>query len=127
MNPATPETPPARPLLQQRCYHHGDREAAARCSGCGRFYCRECVSPFDHRLLCAGCIRAAAEGPPLPARPRRVLATPVFQALVGLLVLWMVFYITGSILLNIPNTFQVEPEAAGYVEADDLPDGSVPQ
>jgi hypothetical protein len=32
----------------------------ARCPECRRFYCRECVTEHDDRLLCASCLKKAA-------------------------------------------------------------------
>lgn len=114
MSPEIPDSPPPPRLVQQRCYHHGDREAAARCPGCGRYYCRACVSPFDHRLLCASCIRAATEAVATPGRPRGPWAAMALQALAAGLLLWTVFYVTGSILLHIPNALQVMEDDYEY-------------
>lgn len=33
----------------------------ARCPECRRFFCRECVTEHDDQLLCASCLRKAAE------------------------------------------------------------------
>lgn len=107
MNASTPQIPQPPPRLAQlRCVNHGDREAAARCPGCQRYYCRECVSPFDHRLLCAQCIREAArEETPEPKRRLYFPAAP-FQLVAGLVLLWIIFYAAGSALLSIPTSFQ---------------------
>ena len=43
-------------LAHQRCFNHALREAAARCPGCGNFFCRECVTEHDDRVLCAACL-----------------------------------------------------------------------
>ena len=43
-------------LRHQRCYHHHGREAVVRCPECGRFYCRECVTEHDDRMLCSRCL-----------------------------------------------------------------------
>ena len=40
----------------QRCLHHGEREAIARCPECGSFFCRECITEHDERVLCASCL-----------------------------------------------------------------------
>src|SRR5207237_9981843 len=87
--------------LAQRCVHHPSREAVARCPGCRRFFCRECVSEHEDRMLCASCL----------ARELRVEKTErsVFRslvrgsmAIVGLLVAWWFFDLLGQGLIKIP-------------------------
>jgi len=41
----------------QRCWNHGVRMAAGRCPACQFFYCRECITEHDGRMLCAGCVQ----------------------------------------------------------------------
>src|SRR5450755_1907426 len=43
-------------LRQRRCDNHPQREASARCPECGRFFCRECITEHDDRVLCASCL-----------------------------------------------------------------------
>jgi hypothetical protein len=77
------------------------REAVARCPECTRFFCRECVTEHEDRLLCAGCLAKIAE----PAIRQRRNLRPIaifFQSTIGLLILWVVFYYIGQILLAIP-------------------------
>jgi hypothetical protein len=47
---------PAATLRQRRCENHPRREASARCPECGRFFCRECITEHDDRVLCASCL-----------------------------------------------------------------------
>jgi hypothetical protein len=91
-------------LVHQRCLHHPDREAAARCPECQRFYCRECVSEHDDRILCAACLRHLLA----PAASRR----PAFGGLLRLTlsvcavaVIWFFFFFIGRGLLAIPSSF----------------------
>jgi len=49
------------------CYHHPDREEAARCSACGRPLCRECSDLYDPPL-CGACGHLY-EGLPSGAQP----------------------------------------------------------
>ncbi|MFN7139481.1 MAG: rhomboid family protein, partial [Limisphaerales bacterium] len=44
-------------LTQQHCLNHFTREAAARCPECKQFFCRECITEHDDRVICAGCLR----------------------------------------------------------------------
>ena len=93
-----------RNLASQRCFHHAQREAAARCPDCGRFFCRECVVEHDGRVLCASCLAKLAR---LPLRPRRAFVgvTRVLQCLVGVFTLWFFFYLVGESLLALPASF----------------------
>jgi hypothetical protein len=93
------------PLRTRRCVRHAEREAAARCSRCGGFFCRECVVDHKGRLVCADCLaRAAAPGERKPRRSwagfRRGLAL-----LAAVCVLWILFYAIGSWLLGMPGEF----------------------
>lgn len=91
-------------LVLQRCLNHGGREAVARCPSCGQFYCRECITEHEERVLCAACLVRFARD--RPARPRRVLLAavrPWLAAGAGLLMAWFTFYALGRGLLMIPS------------------------
>ena len=91
-------------LARQRCFHHSTREAVARCPECRHFYCRECITEHDDRVICAACLKklAAAEAP--PARVRLHL-WPAAQLAAGFVFAWMLFYLSGRILLSLPDEF----------------------
>jgi len=90
-------------IHSQRCFHHPQREAAARCPECRRFYCRECVVDHETRILCADCldrlVTARAAG---RTRSGRGL---MLRAFVGVILLWLLFYGMGRILLALPSSF----------------------
>jgi hypothetical protein len=90
-------------LVQQRCLHHPDREAAYRCPGCKRYYCRECGAEHDGRMLCAACLRKlpSADGAKTGLSMRLFAASPM----IGLFVAWVFFYYVGQLLLSIPTAF----------------------
>jgi hypothetical protein len=89
------------PLIDQRCSNHPAREAVVRCPGCRRFYCRECVTEHDGRMMCAAC--AAGEAPEV-ARPSS-LAPWIAGAAAGFLLAWLTFYYLGVALARIPSDF----------------------
>lgn len=91
-------------LVRQRCFNHAGREAAARCLECGRFYCRECVTEHDDRLLCALCIAAHAESFTTKRRRMAVLG-PLFSLALGFTLLFLTFYYTGLGLMWLGSTF----------------------
>ncbi len=93
-----------QPIAAQRCHFHLDREAVARCPECGGFFCRECVTEHDDRVVCASCLKKLAQK--TGERPARF--APVFRAAqiaFGVLVLWMFFYFAGRTLLATPSSF----------------------
>lgn len=91
-------------LSHQRCYHHAAREAAVRCPECGRFFCRECVSEHDDRMLCAECL-ATLNSAPTTTRFQLLDLVNIVRAAVGVLIVWSVFYGIGRLLLTIPTAF----------------------
>ena len=94
------------PLALQRCLHHGDREAIARCPECRSYFCRECITEHDERILCAACL-AKLTRPAEVKAPRFHLAAlrPWATAFSGLLVAWLCFYFIGRMLVAIPADF----------------------
>jgi hypothetical protein len=91
-------------LAEQRCLHHPQREAVARCPACRQFFCRECVAEHSGRMVCAACLRKLLRG----AEARRFRWQSLVglgQALAGLLVAWLFFYSVGRLLLTIPESF----------------------
>ena len=91
-------------FARRRCHTHPEREAAARCPGCARPFCRECVSEHDDRLLCAACLRreAAAATQARPLRDYSTL-TRTLGALAGLALAGLFFYAIGSALASFDN------------------------
>ncbi len=120
-------------LARQRCYNHATREAAARCLGCQRDYCRECVSEHEGRYLCARCIAAEAAGADHGATDRLALGGLV-AFVAGVCVLWFVFMIYGRLVYAIPSEFHFLEQGndATYYEgetghaADGVTNGQAP-
>ena len=91
-------------LAAQRCFHHSLREAVARCPECRHFYCRECITEHDDRVICATCLRKLAATP----EKQRVSfgwALALIQLSFGVCLLWLIFYFFGAALLSIPSSF----------------------
>ena|SRR6186713_890205 len=91
-------------LTQKRCVNHWQREAVARCPVCNRFFCRECVTEHDDRVICASCLNkqiAQKEASRMSLRP----VMRAFHMAFAILVLWMFFYYMGEILLSLPDSF----------------------
>jgi hypothetical protein len=91
-------------LTQQRCANHAQREAVARCPGCGQYFCRECVTEHDERVICAACLQKLAR---VPLLRRRGFAGAIRlgQLLLGWFLACFFFYIMGEQLLKLPSSF----------------------
>jgi hypothetical protein len=103
--PAIPLSRAGAPHLHaRRCARHVTREAAARCPGCGEFFCRECVVEHAGKLLCVACLSRSTA-----AREKRQHRLAVLRrgasATLGALMLWLVFYWVGVIILKMPPDF----------------------
>jgi hypothetical protein len=84
-----------RIAIQHRCWNHENREAACRCPGCGRPFCRECVTEHETRLLCSKCLARRASGALAGRRGARKLA-PILMFLAGLFLAWLFFLGAGA-------------------------------
>jgi hypothetical protein len=91
-------------LSHQRCFNHALREAVARCPDCGRFFCRECVTEHDERVVCSACLKKHARKPLLSRRGFAVFSR-AGQFLLGLLMAWFFFYVIGDGLIRLPAAF----------------------
>jgi len=88
-------------MILERCLHHEFREAASRCPICLRYFCRECVTEHEDRVLCAECLKKLVAGETVRASGfRRLLGGVLPWA--GLLVAWLFFYALGRTLMLIP-------------------------
>ena len=91
-------------LARRRCFNHPEREAAARCPECGRFFCRECVTEHEDRVLCAQCL-AARLSASTGRRSRFGGVIGGLQFMIGTWILWLFFYYLGRILVAVPASF----------------------
>jgi hypothetical protein len=91
-------------LHHQRCANHPEREASARCPECGRFYCRECVTEHEDRVLCAACLGKIGLKDAAGATAwHQVFRVSLFLlSIAAVFVLWLLL---GNLLLSIPSDF----------------------
>ena len=87
-------------LAQMRCRTHAGREAVGRCPECRHYYCRECVTEHDGRLLCGQCLAARGTAGDVRSGTRWLVWTAA--ALLGLFISFVVFYSTGYVLRQLP-------------------------
>ena len=88
-------------MIQQRCFHHEFREAASRCPACLRYFCRECVTEHEDRVLCSECLKKLVARDSAHAGGFRRVAR-IMLPVAGLLMAWLFFYALGRTLLLIP-------------------------
>ena len=91
-------------LAHQRCFNHAGREAAARCPECRKYFCRECITEHDDRVLCTSCLkslikRASARGSAFAGLSR------LLQCVLGIVVAWFFFFLVGESLLRLSASF----------------------
>ncbi len=94
----------AQTLIHQRCFNHSMREAAARCPECAKFYCRECITEHDDRVICASCLRKSVK-PPFTKRSGFVSVVRTIQLLTGFFTVWFFFHLFGQALLSAGASF----------------------
>ena len=91
-------------LTHQRCINHMFREAVARCPECGRFFCRECITEHDDKVLCASCLRKRLKPGGQRFHPYQwIFRLGHFSA--GIVLLYVIFYYVAQILLALPADF----------------------
>src|SRR5258706_8924013 len=95
-------------LAQQRCFNHAGREAVARCPECKQFFCRECITEHEDRVLCTSCLKKLSKQ---PSTQRRAFAglTRIAQCAFGILVAWFFFFLIGEVLVPLPDSFHEGP------------------
>ena len=90
-------------LIHQRCFNHALREAAARCPECGHFYCRECITEHEDRVICATCLSKVARRP-LTQRAGFIYVVRAVQLVVAIATACFFFYLAGRALLSIDSS-----------------------
>jgi ubiquitin C-terminal hydrolase len=86
------------------CLNHPQREAAARCVGCGKRFCKECVTQLEVQWFCAACLKERTAVKVRVKRDGWVLSVAV-QALVGAALLWITVAMAGKVLIQMPTDF----------------------
>lgn len=90
-------------IARQRCFNHPEREAAARCTRCGRHCCRECVIPHAELMICGTCLAAQQADTPRRHAPHRLILSLLLLWPLALLCLWLAFYSIGRLLVFTPS------------------------
>ena len=91
-------------LIHQRCFNHAAREAVARCPECTQYFCRECITEHDDRVICTTCLTKVAKTA-TPKRPWFARVIQLGQCAFGVFIAWFFFYLIGSALAGLPTSF----------------------
>jgi late competence protein required for DNA uptake (superfamily II DNA/RNA helicase) len=95
---------PVATLRQRRCDNHPQREASARCPECGKFFCRECITEHDDRVLCASCLAKLSKKKE-KEKAKWEWAPRIGLALLAIVAVFFVLLMIGNLLLEIPSKF----------------------
>lgn len=90
-------------LSAQKCLNHRVREAVARCPQCQHYFCRECITEHEGRVICSRCLADQVVEQP-SASSRFSLLRPLI-VLGAFTLVWLSFYMLGRTLLVLPDTF----------------------
>lgn len=91
-------------LAHQRCFNHAVREAVARCPECKQFFCRECITEHDDRVLCSACLKKLARVP-LKQRRGYIFIKRFAQCAAAIVITWFFFFVIGESLVRMPGSF----------------------
>ena len=91
-------------VAEQRCLRHPLREAVARCLQCHYFYCRECITEHEDRVLCADCLAKFLRSSEKRGSIFGQIAVALFST-VGIATAWLFFYFIGELLVRAPISF----------------------
>jgi len=108
-------------VASEKCFNHPEREAAARCPECGRFYCRERVTEYDFRILCAKCLSRKGLGQSTRSRSVLGFAGKAVCLVLSLFFTWFTFFLLGKGLAALPNVISHEDiflESSPWWDAD---------
>lgn len=89
-----------------RCFNHAAREAVARCPECTDYFCRECVTEHENKVICASCFRTTTEG--AEQEKRNSVIVSLLALVLGVALIWCVTYLVGRGLLAVPSSWHME-------------------
>jgi hypothetical protein len=95
-------------IEKKHCYNHQEREPVAKCPECGNYFCWECITEFEYRVLCAECIKKKSvkktEKPGGVDVFFRLIFIPL-KVITGIIITWAVFFVLAQGLILIPDNF----------------------
>ena len=91
-------------LVKQRCYIHPAREASVRCPECKGYFCRECATEHEDRLICSLCLKKISSDSKKKEK-RFLVPLRIIEVIVSIFLAWLFFYYIGQGFLMIPTSF----------------------
>ena len=88
----------ASSLGDTSCVTHADRLSVARCPSCRQFYCSECITEHEGRMICAACLELKSVKPVRVEKVRSFPLAAILQCLVATAVILLVFYFFAQIM-----------------------------
>ncbi len=86
-------------MKDQQCMNHPSRGAAARCPDCENYYCRECVTEHEGRVICAGCMKQMV-GRGGETSSRWTTLVEAAKVVAGLVAGWLFFYMVAQFFID---------------------------
>ncbi len=92
-------------LAATRCAIHAQSMASARCTGCRRFFCSECVTEHSGKFTCAACLETTKRSISDHGIRGRLWDRPVvfIQAVIAMILVTGTFYLIARLLGSIPE------------------------
>ena len=91
-------------IAEKKCLLHPEREAAAVCLECGEFFCRECITEHEGRVMCSRCLSEIESGEKRKKARFKKLRKGL-QLAAGLIIIWAVFFHLGKAVVETPASF----------------------
>ena len=91
-------------LTAQRCLHHPVREAVARCVECRQYFCRECITDHQDRIVCSACLKVFMTKKETSRWKLRKMMAPL-PIVMGVIIAWLFFYFAGRVFILIPTRY----------------------
>ena len=93
---------PEKSIQHQRCFNHANREPVAKCPHCNRFYCRECITEHNRKLVCSKCLEEITSKDEKKSNTMVALCEFLIM-LIGFSGVMFILAILGWFLMQIPN------------------------
>jgi len=87
------------------CGIHPERQATARCPSCHGFYCAECITEHEGKLICASCLAGKRTPREKPGRRWRPPVAASLQLLLAILLCWALYAFFAQTLADMPDEF----------------------
>jgi len=108
--------PMSKAVYSKRCSNHPSREAVARCPICQKFYCRECITEHDGKMLCKYCLESKIESQKNDKKSSLFLKQVIIVILFisSFALSWFLFAMLGKIIMLFPQKYHFSQYENSY-------------